>query len=233
LELVHIQFDRKRLDWNGPNESVFTMAAHFVLGRRAEDSAKRRQIIEGARSVFKALGFDAASMGEIAKAARVSKGTLYVYFKDKDELFHAIIENEHVLQADSVFDLDVDEPDVARVLTRMGISLATLLCVPDHCSMGRVVMAIADRKPEAGQSFYQHGPVAGIAKLRAYFETEVAVGRLEIEDCEVAAAQFIEMCLATMLKPMLYSCPPPPPERIAHVVRIAVKTFMAAYGKKS
>ena len=48
-----------------------------------EDSAKRRQIVEGARKVFRELGFDAASMGEIAKAAGVSKGTLYVYFADK------------------------------------------------------------------------------------------------------------------------------------------------------
>ena len=43
-----------------------------------EDGAKRRQIIEGARRVFLAQGFDAASMGEIARAAGVSKGTLCV-----------------------------------------------------------------------------------------------------------------------------------------------------------
>ena len=58
------------------------MAAPLVLDRpveETEDSAKRRQIIEGARAIFRALGFDAASMGEIAKAAGVSKGTLYVY----------------------------------------------------------------------------------------------------------------------------------------------------------
>ena len=54
------------------------------------DSAKRRQIIEGAREVFLAQGFDAASMGEIARKARVSKGTLYVYFDSKEQLFEAI-----------------------------------------------------------------------------------------------------------------------------------------------
>ena len=48
-----------------------------------EDSAKRRQILDGARKVFLAQGFDGASMGEIAKAAGVSKGTLYVYFQNK------------------------------------------------------------------------------------------------------------------------------------------------------
>ena len=41
-----------------------------------EDSSKRRKILEGARKVFMDLGFDGASMGEIARAAQVSKGTL-------------------------------------------------------------------------------------------------------------------------------------------------------------
>ena len=57
-----------------------------------EDNAKRRQILDGARRAFLANGFDAASMNEIARAAGVSKGTLYVYFKSKEELFEAIVE---------------------------------------------------------------------------------------------------------------------------------------------
>jgi AcrR family transcriptional regulator len=212
------------------------MTAPLVLGRPAddtEDSAKRRQIVEGARTVFRALGFDASSMGEIAKAAGVSKGTLYVYFKDKDELFQAIVEKECIFQAEGVFDLDPANPDVEGSLTRMGNAFVKILCVPDRLSMLRIVMAIADRKPTAGRPFFEAGPAHGIAKLRAYFEAQVAAGRLVIEDCEVAAAQFIETCHATMLKPMLFSCAPPPsPERIAHVVGIAVKVFMEAYGKK-
>ncbi len=212
------------------------MAAPLILDRPAddsEDSAKRRQILEGASAIFRALGFDAASMGEIAKAAGVSKGTLYVYFKDKDELFQAIVEKECVFQAEGVFDLDIANPDVAAELARMGIAYVSLLCMPERQSALRAVIAIADRKPNAGRTFYETGPARGIARLRNYFEAEVAAGRLEIEDCEVAAAQFMEACHAMILKPVLFNFgPPPPPERIEYVVRIAVKAFMAAYGKK-
>jgi AcrR family transcriptional regulator len=212
------------------------MAAPLAFDRpaeEAEDSAKRRQIVEGARVTFRALGFDAASMGEIAKAAGVSKGTLYVYFKDKDELFNAIVQKECIFQAEGVFDFNVASPDIAGELTRMGIAYVKLLCQPERQSTLRAVIAIADRKPNAGRTFYETGPAEGIAKLRAYFEAEVAAGRLEVEDCEVAAAQFMESCHATMLKPMMLNfAPPPTPERIEHVVRIAVKAFMAAYGKK-
>ncbi|SRR6266566_2430179 len=212
------------------------MIAPLVLDRTAEetdDTAKRRQIIEGARTVFRALGFDAASMGEIAKAAGVSKGTLYVYFKDKDELFQAIVQKECALQAEGVFDLDGGDPDIAGTLTRLGIAFVKALSVPERQSTLRTVMAIADRKPDIGRTFYETGPAVGIAKLRAYFDAQVAAGRLVMEDSEVAAAQFIETCHATMLKPMMLNfAPAPSPERIEHVVKIAVKTFMAAYEKK-
>lgn len=63
-----------------------------------EDSSKRRQILDGASKVFLDLGFDGASMGEIARAAGVSKGTLYVYFADKNRLFEAIVEREMLEQ---------------------------------------------------------------------------------------------------------------------------------------
>jgi AcrR family transcriptional regulator len=212
------------------------MAAPLVLDRAPEDnedSAKRRQILEGARVIFRALGFDAASMGEIAKAAGVSKGTLYVYFKDKDELFESIIEKECVFQAERVFDFDVANPDIAAELTRMGIAYVRILCMPERQSALRTVIAIADRKPNVGKTFYETGPARGIARLAAYFEVEVKSGRLEIEDCEVAAAQFMESCHAMLLKPVLFNFgPPPSPERTEYVVRIAVRTFMAAYGKK-
>ena len=212
------------------------MTAPPVLDRpveETEDSAKRRQIIEGARTIFRVLGFDAASMGEIAKAAGVSKGTLYVYFKDKDELFQAIVEKECAFQAEGVFDLDASDPDVAGTLTRMGVAFVKVLCVPERLHTFRTVFAIADRKPNVGRTFYETGPGIGIAKMRAYFDAQVAAGRLTVVDTEVAAAQFIESCHATMLKPMMFNFGPPPSlERIEHVVGIAVRTFMAAYGKK-
>jgi AcrR family transcriptional regulator len=65
----------------------------------AEDSAKRRQIVQGARAVFLERGFDAASMSDIARAAGVSKGTLYVYFADKEQLFEAIVREECLVHA--------------------------------------------------------------------------------------------------------------------------------------
>src|SRR4029450_1928793 len=71
-----------------------------------EESSKRRQILDGARKVFMDLGFDGASMNEIARSAGVSKGTLYVYFADKSRLFEAIVEAEALQQSQVVYNFD-------------------------------------------------------------------------------------------------------------------------------
>jgi AcrR family transcriptional regulator len=197
----------------------------------ASDSAKRRQIIEGARAVFLAQGFDAASMNDIARKAGVSKGTLYVYFRNKEVLFEAITEHECSMQAERVFQLDSADHDVSAVLTRLGTDFATFMCNRSTSAV-RTVIAIADRMPEVGRQFYESGPAVGIAKLSAYLKAQVDAGALDIPDCDIVAGQFLESCLSGTFKPVLFNfAPPPPPERIAYVVGIAVRAFMKAYGK--
>src|SRR5262245_18588017 len=186
----------------------------------AADSAKRRQIIEGARQVFLAQGFDAASMSDIARKSGVSKGTLYVYFKSKDELFEAITEEQCSMQAERVFELDETDRDVAAVLLKLGSSFAHFMCNRSTSAI-RTVIAIADRMPEIGRQFFESGPKVGIAKLSHYLRAQVDAGVLEIpvEDCDIVASQFLEACLSTTFKPVLFNfAPPPPQERIDHVV---------------
>src|ERR1700681_2622268 len=98
------------------------LSERVAPGTADDDSSKRRQIVEGARQVFMAQGFDAASMGEIARAAGVSKGTLYVYFKHKEELFEAIVGQQCRAQAEQIFNLDPQDHDVEAVLTRLGVA---------------------------------------------------------------------------------------------------------------
>jgi AcrR family transcriptional regulator len=198
----------------------------------AEDGAKRTQIIEGAREIFLARGFDAASMGDIAKAAGVSKGTLYVYFKNKEELFAAIVQCECLSHAEGVFGVDIDDQDVETVLTRIGVEFVNFLCQPEKASSIRIVAAIADRMPEIGKAFYETGPANGIERVKAYLEAQVKAGVLDIADCEVAAAQFLDTCQSTLFKPVLFNFEPPPSlDRIRYVVGIAVRVFLAAYKK--
>jgi AcrR family transcriptional regulator len=196
----------------------------------ADDSAKRRQIVEGARAIFLARGFDAASMSDIARAAGVSKGTLYVYFDNKEQLFEAIVHEECLVHAEGVFDLDPKDHDVEGTLTRLGTSFVEFLCRPDKASALRTVVAIADRMPEIGKVFYETGPAVGIAKLATYLRAQTETGQLAIADCDIAAAQYLDSCKSTLFMPVMFNFrEAPDAQAIKYVVGIAVHTFLRAY----
>ena len=197
-----------------------------------EESAKRRQILDGARKVFMDLGFDGASMGEIARAAGVSKGTLYVYFADKNRLFEAIVEQEMVDQGKLAFNFD-PERDVATTLRDFGRAYIELLCRPGGGSAIRTVMAIAERMPEVGRRYYEHVLEQTINRLACYLETHVQAKDVAIDDCQLAASQYMMVCQASLFLPFIFqAAPPPSPERIAEVVESATRMFLAAYGVK-
>src|ERR1700704_74406 len=197
-----------------------------------EDSAKRRQILDGARAVFMDLGFDGASMGVIARAAGVSKGTLYVYFADKNRLFEAIVEQESLEQGKVAFNFDPAR-DVTTTLTDFGQAYIQLLCRPGGGSAIRTVMAIAERMPEVGRRFYENVLALNIARLAAYLEVRAGLGDLEIEDCPLAATQFTQLCQASLFQPFIFqAAPAPSAERIAQVVESATRMFLAGYRAK-
>jgi AcrR family transcriptional regulator len=208
-----------------------TRATLSLVGE--EDSSKRRQILDGARKLFLDLGFDAASMGEIARAAGVSKGTLYVYFADKNRLFEAIVEEESLEQGKVAFNLDPAR-DVTTTLMDFGQAYIQLLCRPGVGSATRTVMAIAERMPEVGRRFYENVVALTIRRLAAYLGARVKAGDLEIEDCELAATQFMQMCQATLFQPFIFQAAPAPSAAwIAHVVKSATRIFLAAYQVKT
>jgi AcrR family transcriptional regulator len=197
-----------------------------------EDSAKRRQILDGASKVFMDLGFDGASMGEIARAAGVSKGTLYVYFADKSRLFEAIVEREMLEQQKVAFNFD-GERDVATTLREFGQAYIALLCRPGGGSAIRTVMAIAERMPDVGRRYYGQVLEKTIGRLAAYLDARVKVKDVAIPDCQLAASQFMMMCQASLFLPFIFqAAPAPSTERMAEVVESATRMFLAAYRAK-
>lgn len=85
--------------------------------RRAEE--RPREICAAALEVFAEKGFAAARLDEIARRAGVSKGTLYLYFKDKEELFRAVVKDAIVPNVEAIIaaisSVDAPFPDVVRM----------------------------------------------------------------------------------------------------------------------
>ena len=198
-----------------------------------EEHSKQRQILDGACKVFMDLGFDAASMSEIARAAGVSKGTLYVYFTDKCRLFDAILDEKALEKRQLAFYFD-PAYDIKTMLQKFGETYIGTLCRPGGASAARMVLAIAERMPEVGRRYYEFLLQKTVNGLAEYLDARVEQRELAINDCELAAAQFILMCQATLFLPFIFEVTPAPSQdRIARVVGEAVQPFLAAHAVKA
>ncbi|MHB1785025.1 MAG: TetR/AcrR family transcriptional regulator [Acidimicrobiales bacterium] len=82
-----------------------------------QKEARRRQILLAAKGVFAEEGFQATTMADVAKAARLSYGAVYWYFTSKDELFHGLMDlEEEALRTRIAAALEgaaPDDPEVA------------------------------------------------------------------------------------------------------------------------
>lgn len=192
---------------------------------------KVAQVLDGARAVFVARGYERASMDEIARAAGVSKATVYSYFSDKRELFTAMYRAEMLRLADSVVELtDFDIPP-DRAMYVAGQKMLEYLTSDFALAMYRICVAETPRFPEIGVAFYEGGPELGRARFGAYLQEANARGVLRVDDIDLAADQFFQLCQTTICDRMIcglqYTFGP---AEIARVLDGAVATFMARYG---
>jgi AcrR family transcriptional regulator len=202
-------------------------------GEAQDNSAKRRQIMDGARTVFMAAGFDGASMNDIARVSGVSKGTLYVYFDSKERLFEALIREERRQQAERLTNFDLEDDDVRGSLFKFGCRLIEMMSRPDTLAHVRTVIAASAKFPQLGRAFYEAGPCFGASRLSAYMRRMNDAGVLQIADVERAAWQFLELCQAGTFKLLLFRMVDElTTAEIEAGVSAGVEVFMAAYGAK-
>lgn len=197
------------------------------------DPRKRRQILDGAVSVFKRMGFDAAAMGDVASEAGVSKATLYVYYPSKEQLFAAVIGEERDRNIERILEtLDPARP-VGDVLSAFGLDIVRALTRQNVIQAHRIVIGVCERMPEIGRQMYEAGPRRVCRALRDYLVARIGAGELIIEDCELAAQQYIDLCQAGIMRPRLYAAVETPisEQEAEKVVGAAVKMFLARYAR--
>src|SRR5271167_4920781 len=154
---------------------------------------RREHIINVAREVFFEQGYTATSMSSIAARLGGSKGTLYNYFKNKEELFGAQVRAMCGHAADRIQEATV-EGDPVETLTRLGEQYLQHLFSEQTVRMFRILVAEAQRSPELARIFYEVGPARGRRGLQTYLEKAKAGALLDLPDCALAAEQFLELC---------------------------------------
>ncbi len=205
-------------------------------GRRVagQDPAKRNQILDGAKRCFMGAGFEASSMNDITAEAGVSKGTLYVYFKDKEDLFGALIDREKSAVMGAARK-ELDRPGtIAEQLHRFGSYVTARLTSDEVIRAQRMVLGTTERMPDVATRFFGSDAFSAHLILKDYLDRHVAAGDFVIDETDLAARQFLELSMASVYKRRLFgNLPKPVPQaEIDRLVDKAIDMFMGHYAVK-
>ena len=110
------------------------MNGHSVSSRKAD---KRRHILEAAVGVFARQGFHKSRVSDVARAAEVADGTIYLYFKSKDDILISIFEET---MSDMIERVQVAiEPHADPLDQLREFALFHMQNVEDHCDVAKVL----------------------------------------------------------------------------------------------
>ncbi|MGI9391186.1 MAG: TetR/AcrR family transcriptional regulator [Boseongicola sp.] len=189
------------------------------------------QVLDGARKVFMRDGFEGASVDDIVREAGVSKATLYSYFPDKRLLFLEVAKCECKAQSDAAIAQIEATGDIRQALTQAAGRMVRFFMSDVGMQVYRIVVGESQRFPEIGQDFYNSGPAMVRQMLAQFLTKAVADGKLKIEDIDLAADQFPELCKAGLhIQMVLGLRNSVTDEEIDRVIDGAVDMFLCKYG---
>ena len=149
--------------------------------RGAED--RPREICTAALEVFAEKGFAAAKLDEIARRAGVSKGTLYLYFKDKEDLFRAVVRDAIApnVQAITATVAALDAP-FAQVVRMFLAGFAEREATLPIGAVAKMVIGESLNFPELARVWHDEVASKAIGALAAFIERAQQKGEVRPGD---------------------------------------------------
>jgi len=219
-----------KMGHHGGDKDAGESKAECKPGRMSGD-ARREVILDVASDIFLREGYASASMSSIAARLGGSKGTLYNYFKSKEELFEAYVQRSCVFHRGEIAHLLTEEGDARTVLTRFAKGYVRAFTAEPALQNWRVISAESHKSPEVGRMFYEAGPLTGARIIAAYIEKARGRGELNAPDVMVAAHHLTSLIHGRLLKARLLAYVDEPTDaEIDAEVGAAMRVFFAAYG---
>lgn len=196
--------------------------------RKRDD--RREAILDVAQACFLAGGYAATSMSTIAASLGGSKGTLYNYFKNKEDLFAAVIQRKCGEIEETLFEVDARTGDPETRLSHYARNFLGHLMTAEARGIQRLVVGESERFPQLGQVFYESGPRIVLGRIGDYLSELMDKGRLRRADPAVAAQHFTDLAISGVYWPTVWGVLETlTPAEIDEQVARAVDTFLRAY----
>lgn len=176
------------------------------IPERSKSEAKTAAILQGAMQEFLKHGYAATSMDKIAKAAKVSKATVYSHFGDKESLFNAVIQDLVKDKFQTVMSLQTPQSFAEKpkqVLSAMATEmLANAQSDRTFQNFIRIIIGESGRFPELARAYVNNLAKPGITTLTQYLQSHP---QLKIADPEAAARIMVgSLVYFLMLQEMLH-----------------------------
>lgn len=170
-------------------------ATERPLGKREARKQDRRQaIIAAARRSFLENGYAATSMSGLLAELGGSKATLWSYFRSKEELFAAVVEDEtSALRTELEADLS-GSTDIEVTLEAFCRSFMRSAADPNALAAWRLIVGESGRFPELGRIFYERAAIRVERALAGYLAGQIASGRLRDEGAVNMARVLLGFC---------------------------------------
>ena len=171
-----------------------------------KSEAKTEAILKGAIQEFLAHGYAGSSMDKIAKAAKVSKATVYSHFGDKENLFNAVMQDLVKDKFQTIMGLDKPQSleknpklVLSEMATRMLENSKSDRTFQDFI---RIIIGESGRFPELAQAYVRHLAKPAIETLTQYFTCHP---ELKLDDPEATVRVMIgTLVYFVMLQEMLH-----------------------------
>lgn len=170
--------------------------------RRAAPEVRQADILDAALAEFSAHGFEGARMEDVARNARVSKGTVYLYYPTKQALFEALVRRDIAPRVElaSLFLRGYDGP-LTPALERIVAMISAAIHTGKLPIYPKLLIAEAGRFPDLA-AFYRREVVGKMLEaLSALFERALKRGEISGVTAEMAAHLF----MAPVLKSVMWS----------------------------
>ncbi len=156
------------------------------------EQTRRQQILDAALRVFAQEGYHKASIRHIAlEAGLKSPPLVYWYFKDKNELFEAVLlELAPLLQQIDDIAGSLDDPPRV-VLPRITQAYLDALRNPDFERLFRIFLSEVGHMPDMGVHFMRNGLLNLVGWLASYFRRQIELGYLRPHDPKMSAYAFL------------------------------------------
>jgi AcrR family transcriptional regulator len=196
---------------------------------RTKSETRREAIMKVALEVFREVGFDAASMSQIAARVGGSKATLYNYFSSKEELLLEAMLDGARNYADEILVLLKVSGDLPTQLRRFVVSLLKVVHSAETVEILRVAISVGGTST-IGRQFYELGTKDVWNKIAELLSQEIAKGALRAEDPQMMAMHLRCLCEADLIRSLLGAAHPMTDAETKRRADCTVDVFLKVYG---